>query len=61
MQAYSKDKVLHEIENELHDDKHAPLLLTSGRPAPLAGDAGGDDSESADDDFRPGAPGSDSD
>lgn len=57
----TKDKVLHEIENELHDDKHAPLLLTSGKPAPLAGDAGGDDSESADDDFRPGAPGSDSD
>ena len=44
----TKDGVLHEIENELHDDKDAPLLLT----AATAARRGGDDDD-GDDDFEP--------
>ncbi|KAH8070451.1 hypothetical protein JL721_5224 [Aureococcus anophagefferens] len=45
----TKDGVLHEIENELHDDKDAPLLLT----AATAARRGGDDDDDGDDDFEP--------
>jgi hypothetical protein len=44
----TKDGVLHEIENELHDDKDAPLLLTAATGARRGG---GDDD--GDDDFEP--------